>query len=98
MTKILIILDIMRLQTVFIQLRDMKSMITIPITLEQLISVIQQLQPSERTKIAKALIEVELQSDLKALIKELYNQDPVDEVTDNDIMQEIQAVRQAKIK
>ncbi|MCA2682785.1 MAG: hypothetical protein IM504_20110 [Microcystis sp. M038S2] len=88
----------MRLQTVFIQLRDMKSMITIPITLEQLISVIQQLQPSERTKIAKALIEVELQSDLKALITELYNQDPVDEVTDNDIMQEIQAVRQAKIK
>ena len=77
----------MRLQTVFIQLRDMKSMITIPITLEQLISVIQQLQPSERTKIAKALIEVELQSDLKALITELYNQDPVDEVTDkkNDI-------------
>ena len=98
MTKILIILDIMRLQTVFIQLRDMKSMITIPITLEQLISVIQQLQPSERTKIAKALIEVELQSDLKALITELYNQDPVDEVTNNDIMQEIQAVRQAKIK
>ena len=88
----------MRLQTVFIQLRDMKSMIRIPITLEQLISVIQQLQPSERTKIAKALIEVELQSDLKALITELYNQDPVDEVTDNDIMQEIQAVRQAKIK
>ena len=88
----------MRLQTVFIQLRDMKSMITIPITLEQLISVIQQLQPSERTKIAKALIEVELQSDLKALITELYNQDPVDEVTNNDIMQEIQAVRQAKIK
>ncbi len=88
----------MRLQTVFIKLRDMKSMITIPITLEQLISVIQQLQPSERTKIAKALIEVELQSDLKALITELYNQDPVDEVTDNDIMQEIQAVRQSKLK
>lgn len=75
----------------------MKSMITIPITLEQLISVIQQLQPSERTKIAKALIEVELQSDLKALITELYNQDPVDEVTDNDIMQESQAVRQSRL-
>ncbi|MFM7715928.1 MAG: hypothetical protein ACKO7A_25470 [Microcystis sp.] len=80
------------------RLELIKSMITIPITLEQLISVIQQLQPSERTKIAKALIEVELQSDLKALIKELYNQDPVDEVTDNDIMQEVQAVRQSKIK
>jgi hypothetical protein len=80
------------------KLELIKSMITIPITLEQLISVIEQLQPSERTKIAKALIEVELQSDLKALIKELYNQAPVDEVTDNDIMQEVQAVRQSKIK
>jgi hypothetical protein len=73
-------------------------MITIPITLEQLISVVQQLQPNERTKLAKALIEVELQSDLKSLIKELYNQDPVEDITDSDILQEIQAVRQSKLK
>jgi hypothetical protein len=73
-------------------------MITIPITLEQLISAVQQLQPNERTKLANALIEIELQSDLKTLIKELYNQSPVDEVTDSDILQEIQAVRQSKAK
>jgi hypothetical protein len=73
-------------------------MITIPITLEQLISAVQQLQPNERTKVANALIEIELQSELKTLIKELYNQPPVDEVTDSDILQEIQAVRQSKAK
>jgi len=73
-------------------------MITIPITLEQLISAVQQLQPNERTKLANALIEIELQSDLKTLIKELYNQPPVDDVTDSDILQEIQAVRQSKAK
>ena len=73
-------------------------MITIPITLEQLIAAVQQLQPNERTKLANALIEIELQSDLKTLIKELYNQSPVDEITDSDILQEIQAVRQSKAK
>ncbi|MEA5535642.1 hypothetical protein [Crocosphaera sp. XPORK-15E] len=72
-------------------------MITIPITLEQLITIVQQLEPNERTKLAKALIEVELQSDLKALIEELYHQDPIDDITDSDIMQEIQAVRQSKL-
>jgi hypothetical protein len=91
-------MDIIRLQTIFVQLKDIKSMITIPITLEQLISAVQQLQPNERTKVANALIEIELESDLKTLIKELYNQSPVDEVTDSDILQEIQAVRQSKAK
>jgi ABC-type phosphate/phosphonate transport system substrate-binding protein len=91
-------MDIIRLQTIFVRLKDIKSMITIPITLEQLIAVVQQLQPNERTKLASALIEIELQSDLKSLIKELYNQPPVEEVTDSDILQEIQAVRQLKAK
>jgi hypothetical protein len=42
-------------------------MITLPVTIEQLITTIQQLQPSDREQIAKALIQVELQSDLKNL-------------------------------
>lgn len=68
-------------------------MITLPITLEQLITTVQQLQPSDRQKVAKALIELELHSELKTLIEELYNQPPVKEITDNDIMEEIKAVR-----
>ncbi|TRU81170.1 MAG: hypothetical protein EWV76_21705 [Microcystis novacekii Mn_MB_F_20050700_S1] len=71
-------------------------MITLPITLEQLITTIQQLQPSERTQVAKALIQTELQSDLKALIEELYSQPPIDDITDRDILEEIKVVRQQK--
>ena len=33
-------------------------MITLPVTIEQLITTIQQLQPSDREQIAKALIQV----------------------------------------
>ena len=69
-------------------------MITLPITLEQLITTINQLEPGDRTQVAQALIQLELQSDLKGLIEELYSQTPVDEITDSDIMHEIKAVRQ----
>jgi hypothetical protein len=70
------------------------SMISIPITLEQLITAVQQLQPDERAQVARALVEMDLRSDLTALIKELYAQPPVDDITDDDIMAEIKAVRQ----
>lgn len=69
-------------------------MITLPITLEQLITTINQLQPSDRKQVAQALIQLELQSDLKYSIEKLYSQNPVDEITDSDIMNEIKAVRQ----
>jgi len=69
-------------------------MITMPITLEQLINTVKQLQPSDRAQVAKALIEIELQSDLTNLIKDLYSQDAIEEITDNDIMSEIKFVRQ----
>jgi len=65
-----------------------------PITLEQLINTVKQLQPSDRAQVAKALIEIELQSDLTNLIKDLYSQDAIEEITDNDIMSEIKFVRQ----
>ena len=71
-------------------------MIQLPITLEQLITTVQKLDKSDRAQVAKALIETELQSDLTALIEELYSQNPVDEITDSDIMNEIKAVRQQR--
>jgi hypothetical protein len=46
-------------------------MISVPITLEQLITAVQQLQPQE-----------------------FYTQPPIDDITDDDIMAEIKAVRQ----
>ncbi len=70
------------------------GMISIPITLEQLITAVQQLQPDERAQVARALVEVGLRSDLTVLIQELYAQPPVDDITDDEIMAEIKAVRQ----
>ncbi|MBR8836352.1 MAG: hypothetical protein DSM106950_20605 [Stigonema ocellatum SAG 48.90 = DSM 106950] len=64
------------------------DMVSIPITLEQLITAVQQLQPDE------PLVQVDLPSDLTALIQELYVQPPVDDITDDNIMAEIKAVRQ----
>ena len=70
------------------------QMIQLPITLEQLITTVQQLQPSDRAQVAKALIQIELKSDLTNLLEELYSQSPIDEITDAEIMNEIKAVRQ----
>ena len=69
-------------------------MISVPITLEQLITAVQQLQPEERAMVAQALIKFDLAADLTALIQELYSQPPIDDITDDDIMAEIKAVRQ----
>jgi hypothetical protein len=69
-------------------------MVSIPITLEQLITAVQQLQPDERAQVARALIQVDLRSDLTALIQELYAKPPVDDITDDDIRAEVEAVRQ----
>ena len=70
------------------------DMISVPITLEQLITAVQQLQPDERAQVVKALVQMELRSDLAALIQELYAQAPVEDITDDDIMTEIKTVRQ----
>ncbi|MFM7383602.1 MAG: hypothetical protein ACKN9E_12960 [Microcystaceae cyanobacterium] len=69
-------------------------MIQLPITLEQLITTVQQLNQSDRTEIAKALLQTELQSDLTKLLNELYSQPPIEDITDAEIMNEIKAVRQ----
>lgn len=69
-------------------------MVSIPITLDQLITAIQQLQPEERAQVARALVEVDLRSDLAALVQELYAAPSVEDITNDDIHAEIQAVRQ----
>ena len=69
-------------------------MISVPITLDQLILAVQNLQPEERMQVARALVQSELASDLSALIQELYASAPADDISDDEIMAEVQAVRQ----
>ena len=69
-------------------------MVSISISVEQLVAAIQQLQPDERAQVASALVQAGLRSDLTALIQELYAKPPVDDITDDDIMAEVNAVRQ----
>ncbi|MEL6351364.1 MAG: hypothetical protein AAFR58_06345 [Cyanobacteria bacterium J06627_28] len=69
-------------------------MISVPITLEQLIQAVKNLQPEERSQVAKALVHSELEAGLTELIKSLYNEPPADDISNEDIMAEIKAVRQ----
>ena len=68
-------------------------MISVPITLEQLIAAVQALQPEDRTQVVKALVQSELSSDLTVLIQELYSQPPVEDISDEEIMAEVKAFR-----
>lgn len=67
--------------------------IEIELTLEQLIEAVQQLDTEKREQVAKALVERELDADLSRLIDELYSYPPIDDIPDDDILAEIQAVR-----
>jgi hypothetical protein len=58
------------------------------------ITAVQQLSPQEREQIAAALVQAGLRSDLTDLIQELYAQPPDNNVTGDEIMAEIRAVRQ----
>jgi hypothetical protein len=69
-------------------------MISIPITLDQIIVAIKQLQPADQAQVAQVLCQTGLRSNLSVLIQELYTQLPDDDIADDEIMAEIKAVRQ----
>lgn len=78
----------MRLATITIP--DVK----VQLSVEQLIAAARQLEPMERAELAKALTDDDLDIELAQLIAELYGQPPVDEISDHDILAEVNAVRQ----
>ncbi len=58
-------------------------MISIPITLEQLITAVQQLQPDEQAQVAMSLVKGDLCSDLRELIQKQYSLDSDSENVEN---------------
>jgi hypothetical protein len=66
----------------------------IQLTTEQLITAVRQLNLADRTKLAQALAETELDLELTQLIADLYSQPAITSISDEEIQAEIQAVRQ----
>ena len=70
--------------------------VTIPnveLTLDQLVAAIRQLEPEARSELAKALMETELDSRVAELISSLASKYPVNDITDAEIVAEVNAVR-----
>ena len=79
----------------------MTSMTTVVIpnvelTLDQLITVIRELEPGARAEIVKALLETELDGRMAELIKHLSNRKPVDTLGDAVIISELNTVRRKR--
>ena len=73
--------------------------VTIPeveLSLDQLVTAIRQLEPAARSEIAKALMETELDARMAELIKSLTSRPAADDVTDADIVSEVNAVREQR--
>ena len=70
--------------------------VTIPnveLTLDQLVAAIRQLEPEARSELARVLMETELDARMADLIRSLGSRQPVDDITDADIVTEVNAVR-----
>jgi hypothetical protein len=70
--------------------------ITIPkveLTIDQLVAAIRQLEPAARTEIARALVETEMDARLAELIRSLSNRPSADDITDAEIVAEVNTVR-----
>jgi hypothetical protein len=73
--------------------------ITIPqveLSLDQLVAAIRQLEPAARSEIAKALMDAELDARMAELIQSLSSRPAADDVTDADIVTEVNAVREQR--
>lgn len=73
-------------------------MVSVAVSLDNLIAAIVDLSAQDRAKVAKALIQAELRSDLAQLLAELYSSPAQDDVTDDEILAEVRAVRQLALE
>lgn len=74
------------------------SEITIPnvrLGLDELLAVIQSLDQPSRARVARALVEAEMDARFRELIEQMAALAPAEDITDADIDREVQAVRKA---
>ncbi len=73
------------------------TVITIPevkLTVNQLLKAVRQLDDASRIQLARVLMETEMDAKLANLIESLAKTAPAGDVSDEDIMAEIKAVRE----
>jgi hypothetical protein len=73
--------------------------VTIPkveLSVDQLVAAVRQLEPRMRLGIAKALVETELDMRMAELIHRLASRPAADDISDADIVAEVNAVRKAR--
>lgn len=70
--------------------------VKVELTVDQLILAARQLEPEERARLARALADNQLDSELARLIADLYSHSPVEDISDEEILGEIRAVRQGR--
>ena len=73
--------------------------VTIPkaeLSVDQLVAAVRQLEPRTRLEIAKALVETELDVRMAELIRRLASRPAANDISDADILAEVNAVREQK--
>lgn len=68
--------------------------VNVSFDVEQLLDIVRQLDEPARVRVAQALMETNLDAQLKQLISSLAGREPADDITDEMINEEIKAVRQ----
>jgi hypothetical protein len=68
----------------------------VELTLDQLVAAIRQLEPDARSEIAKVLMETELDARMAELINRLASRPPADDISDADVVSEVNAVREQR--
>ena len=66
----------------------------VKLTIDQLLKAVRQLDDASRIQLARVLMETEMDAKLANLIESLANSAPADDVSDEDIKAEIEAVRE----
>jgi len=72
------------------------STVSVLLTIDQLVVAVHQLEPEGRAKIAQALLAKDMDDRLANLIQRLANKSPVTDISDEEINEEVRAVRRAQ--
>ena len=70
----------------------------VKIGFDELLAVIRQLDEAGRAKIARVLMETQMDEEMRQLLSELSAASPLDEISDAEIQAEVRAVRESRAR